>query len=84
MALRKYFAFITACALCSSVPIFARHRDVAPLIGGARGGAAPLGDEKLAAEILDSIQKSGAEVGVAFRTLEGKAEWFSHADARYG
>ena len=38
------------------------------------------GNEKLAAEILSKIQKSGAEVGVAFRRLDGKAEWFSRAD----
>jgi beta-lactamase class A len=37
-------------------------------------------DAKLAAEIQQRIQKSGAEVGVAFRTLDGKTEWFSRAD----
>lgn len=30
--------------------------------------------------IEERIQKSGAEVAVAFRTLDGKAEWFSRAD----
>ncbi len=30
--------------------------------------------------IQDAMRKSGADVGVAFRTLDGKAEWFSSAD----
>ena len=30
--------------------------------------------------ILETIRKSGADVGVAFRTLDGKTEWFYHAD----
>jgi beta-lactamase class A len=40
-------------------------------------------DSKLVAAIpgiLESIRKSGADVGVAFRTLDGKAEWFLRAD----
>lgn len=32
------------------------------------------------AQIQERIQKSGADVGVAFRTLDGKTEWFFHAD----
>jgi beta-lactamase class A len=79
MILWTYLALISACALCSCPPIFARHRYVATLTG-APVAAATSGDEKLAAEILGSIQKSGADVGVAFRTLDGKAEWFSRAD----
>ena len=40
-------------------------------------------DPKLAAAIpgiQESIRKSGADVGVSFRTLDGKAEWFFRAD----
>ncbi|MGB7280690.1 MAG: serine hydrolase [Candidatus Acidiferrum sp.] len=40
-------------------------------------------DEKLAAAtagIQESIQKSGADVAVTFRTLDGKTEWFLRAD----
>ena len=40
-------------------------------------------EPKLAAAIpaiQQSIQKSGADVGIAFRTLDGKAEWFFRAD----
>lgn len=32
------------------------------------------------AAIEQQIQKSGADVGVAFRTLDGKSEWYFHAD----
>ena len=46
----------------------------------AREEGAPQVDEQLAAGILARIEKSGAEVGVAFRTLDGKMEWFSRAD----
>jgi beta-lactamase class A len=40
-------------------------------------------DSRLAAAIpgiQESIRKSGADVGVAFRTLDGKTEWFFRAD----
>jgi beta-lactamase class A len=40
-------------------------------------------DSKLAAAIpgiQESILKSGADVGVAFRTLDGRTEWFFRAD----
>ena len=52
---------------------------------GALGLVCPVAeqDARLAAAmpaIEERIQKSGAEVGVAFRTLDGKAEWFYHAD----
>lgn len=30
--------------------------------------------------VLTRIEKSGAEVGIAFRTLDGKDEWYSRAD----
>jgi beta-lactamase class A len=43
-------------------------------------------DAKLAAaipSIHERIQKSGADVAVAFRTLDGKQEWFSRADESF-
>jgi len=52
--------------------------------GFARCAAAQ--DSKLAAAIpgiQQSIRKSGADVGVAFRTLDGKAEWFFRADETF-
>ncbi len=43
-------------------------------------------DSKLTAPIpgiQEAIRKSGADVGVAFRTLDGKAEWFFRADESF-
>jgi beta-lactamase class A len=80
MTLRTLLALITSCASCSSAPIFAQNHNLAVLSSVAPEIGATSVDEKLAAEILGSIQKSGADVGVAFRTLDGKAEWFSRAD----
>ena len=40
-------------------------------------------DARLAAALpalTAAIQKSGAEVGIAFRTLDGRSEWLLHAD----
>jgi beta-lactamase class A len=37
-------------------------------------------DAKIAEEIRQRIAKSGADVGIAFRTLDGKTEWFSRPD----
>src|SRR5277367_1810908 len=51
---------------------------VAPCVAGQ--------DSKLAAAIpgiQESIRKSGADVGVAFRTLDGKTEWFFRADEAF-
>jgi beta-lactamase class A len=58
------------------------------LVLGAFGPVcAPAGqDPRLAgalATMEESIRKSGAEVGVAFRTLDGKTEWFFDADEAF-
>jgi beta-lactamase class A len=37
-------------------------------------------DSKVAASIQERIQKSGADVGVAFRTLDGHTAWSYHAE----
>ena len=37
-------------------------------------------DSKVAASIQERIQKSGADVGVAFRTLDGHTAWSFHAE----
>jgi beta-lactamase class A len=47
--------------------------------------AIPLGqasslDSKVAASIQERIQESGADVGVAFRTLDGRTAWSFHAE----
>jgi beta-lactamase class A len=33
--------------------------------------------------VLARVEKSGAEVGIAFRTLDGKDEWYSRADESF-
>ncbi len=73
-------ALILGFMLSSSSPAFAQDRRIAASLNGVPEGAAAVDDEKLAADLLSRIQKSGAEVGVAFRTLDGKTEWFSRAD----
>jgi len=46
---------------------------------GPLAQAFPL-DSKTAASIQQRIQKSGADVGVAFRTLDGRTAWSLHAE----
>jgi beta-lactamase class A len=77
---RHFLALILGFALSSSPSAFAQYRQIAAARGRDAEAAAKLLDEKLSADILDRIQKSGADVGVAFRTLDGKTEWFSRAD----
>jgi beta-lactamase class A len=56
------------------------------ICGVSASGLSPLADAQEArlgtaiAGIQESIRKSGADVGVAFRTLDGKTEWFFRAD----
>jgi beta-lactamase class A len=58
------------------------------IVLGAIGLVCPVAgqDSRLAVAvpaIQESVRKSGAEVGVAFRTLDGKTEWFYHADEAF-
>jgi beta-lactamase class A len=84
MTLRPSLALLLGFALSCCSPVFAQYRQIAASSSGAAVAAAkPVAkpvDKKLAADILSRIQKSGADVGVAFRTLDGKIEWFSRAD----
>lgn len=54
------------------------------LLGLACGsGPAGAGDPKLDAAIPgieDTVRRSGADVGIAFRTLDGRSSWHLHAD----
>ncbi len=80
MSRRLSFALILGFALSTAHSAFAQYRGVvAPLSDAPQASVATV-DEKLAADILSRIQKSGADVGIAFRTLDGKVEWFSRAD----
>ena len=80
MTLRHSLALLLGFALSCCPPVFAQYRQIAAPSSGAAEAAAKLVDEQLASDILTRIQKSGADVGVAFRTLDGKTEWFSRAD----
>jgi beta-lactamase class A len=80
MTPRRFLALILGFALSSSTSAFAQYRHITPSRGGDPDAAAKLLDEKLSADILGRILKSGADVGVAFRTLDGGLEWFSRAD----
>jgi len=79
MTSRRFLSLILGFALSSATSAFAQSRHNASRSGDA-DAAAKLLDEKLSADILGRIQKSGADVGVAFRTLDDGLEWFSRAD----
>jgi len=74
------FLALTSVSLLASLSHRPVQRYLARSPSVAREASATLIDEKVAAEILNRIQKSGADVGVAFRTLDGNLEWFSRAD----
>jgi beta-lactamase class A len=80
MTLRDCLTLILGFTLSSSPSAFVQFRRVAASLSVAPQAPVAPADERLAADILDRIQKSGAEVGVAFRTLDGETEWFSRAD----
>jgi beta-lactamase class A len=46
---------------------------------GAPAAEASSIDPRVAARLLEKIQKSGADIGVVFRTLDGNAVWSYHA-----
>lgn len=75
----RLFVLFSVSVLSFSVPLFAQHAPVAISPGAGAGDSSRL-DPQVASEVLARIQKSGADVGVAFRTLDGKMEWFSRAD----
>jgi beta-lactamase class A len=80
MAARLCLALTLISALAFSPNSSAQTRHIAPSLKGAENAASAGIDEQFAADILSRIQRSGADVGVAFRTLDGKMEWFSRAD----
>jgi beta-lactamase class A len=80
MTPRHFLALILGFALSSSTSPFAQYGHITASRGGDAKAAAKLVDEKLAADISSRIERSGADVGVAFRTLDGKLEWFSRED----
>ncbi len=80
MTPRHFLALILGFAVFSSPFAFAQYGHIPASGGDGAKAAAKLVDEKFAADISSRIERSGADVGVAFRTLDGKMEWFSRAD----
>src|SRR5260370_14265524 len=68
--------FLVASVLSCSVSAFAQQAPIATSPGDVPSRV----DPQTTSDILARIQKSGADVGVAFRTLDRKIEWFSRAD----
>src|SRR6202790_261371 len=75
------FLVLTLFFASSYIPsALAQHSAIAILLSAVPSSAAARADDSLARDLEARIQKSGAEVAVAFRTLDGKDEWFSRAD----
>jgi beta-lactamase class A len=79
MIRRRVPVFLVTSVVCFSVSAFAQRAPTA-VSHEAGADAASRVDPQTASDILARIQKSGADVGVAFRTLDSKMEWFSRAD----
>ena len=79
MTLRLSLSLVLPFLFSSSHPASAQYPQVAAL-PSASAQAATRFDEKVAGDIIGLVQKSGAAVAVAFRTLDAKTEWFSRAD----
>jgi beta-lactamase class A len=75
----RFFVFLAVSVLSSSISTFAQQ---------ARGAISPRAgalvesrlDPQATSDVLARIKKSGADVAVAFRAVDGKMEWFSRAD----
>jgi beta-lactamase class A len=80
MTPRHFLVLILGFAVFPSPFAFAQYGHISPSVGDDAKAAAKLVDEKFAADISSRIERSGADVGVAFRTLDGKLEWFSRED----
>ena len=67
MRRRFVFVFVVFVALCSAFTCAAQTGSL----------------EDAKKSVLSRIEKSGADVGIAFRTLDGKDEWYSRADESF-
>jgi beta-lactamase class A len=67
-------------ALADPPDFSARVSQDAASPSGAANAVTKSIDPQFTADILSRIEKSGADAAVAFRTLDGKMEWFSRAD----
>jgi beta-lactamase class A len=74
------FLVLTLIPTLACLPDSPQNPQDGTLGSGAASAAAAAVDQQFIADILSRIARTGAEVGVAFRTLDGKMEWFSRAD----
>jgi beta-lactamase class A len=75
----RLFVLLVTSVLSFSVSAFAQNAPIA-VSPGVGAGLTSRVDPQTASDILARIQKTGADVGVAFRTLDSKMEWFSRGD----
>jgi beta-lactamase class A len=90
MMIRRFAAAAPGCLLALGALAYTgstANAGGAPYAGSAaQAGTAIAQDQRLAnalPAIESTIKKSGAEVAVAFRTLDGKSEWLRRADESF-
>jgi beta-lactamase class A len=71
---------ILCCVVGFSSPALAQKKPSDHAAGSTAMGAARGIDRKLAADLTNRIQTSGAEVALAFATLDGESAWSFHED----
>jgi beta-lactamase class A len=82
VSVRIVLAVLFACGVLG-FGFWAQEHYLLTAIGGPAARSASQAssiDPKVAARIQDRIQKSGADVGVAFRSLDGQTAWSYHSD----
>lgn len=81
MSLRMLLGVLLACAVLG-FGFWAQEHYLLTALSvspGAPAAEASSIDPRVAARLLEKIQKSGADIGVVFRTLDGNAVWSYHA-----
>ena len=85
VSLRSVISVLFCCALLG-LGFWAQEHYLLTTVGApaaSRDASSPQTlsiDPKVSASIQEHIQKSGAEVGVVFRTLDGRTAWSFHAE----
>jgi beta-lactamase class A len=76
----RLFLVLTLIPTLACLPDLPQNAQDGTFGSGAPSAAAAGVDQQFIADILSRIARTGADVGIAFRTLDGKMEWFSRAD----
>lgn len=77
--IRRLFVLLVTSVVFSSASSYAQAVRVSPSPESEADAASHV-DPQMTLDILARIHQNGADVAVAFRTLDGKLEWFSRAD----